>query len=53
MIARQRGQSLAEFVLVTLLVTAVLLIGDPGPLGQLLDAMQQQYARFTHAIALP
>lgn len=47
------GQSMAEYLLVLVLVVIVLINGDPSPIEQVFDAFKSAYQRFTHAISMP
>jgi len=49
---RQRGQSSAEYVIVTMLAVLVLVQGgDSSPINQLASAMKDAYRGFAYAIS--
>lgn len=49
--ARQRGQGLVEYSIVTLLAVLVL-VAQPNVLIELVQAMRKLYAAFTYALSL-
>jgi hypothetical protein len=51
--ALQRGQSLMEYLIITVLVTVVLINGNPSPLERFFGAIKEAYARFSYAMSQP
>ena len=49
----QCGQAMPEYLVLSLLIAIVLVIGEPSPLEQLFQAIQSHYGRFTMALSLP
>ena len=51
--ALQRGQSLVEYIVITVLVVLVLINGNPSPIERFFGAIKEAYARFSYAMSQP
>ena len=51
--ALQRGQSLAEYLVITALVVLALVAGPDSALQQLFEAVGERYERFTQEVSRP
>jgi Flp pilus assembly pilin Flp len=51
--ALQRGQSMIEYIVITVLVAVVLINGNPSPIERFFGAIKEAYARFSYAMSQP